>query len=130
MPMPLFSFLQPQQQQSFPPQQQNQSYAPDQQGQNLLDPGSAQLAQSDPYAMAGRQALGSAFHQAGQMVPPGAMPQAQPGMPQDADAFLQQKGVTPQALAAGLMQPQQSPWTMEASYPKPNFGGKQGVWGG
>lgn len=131
MAMPLFSFTQPQQQPAqIPPWMQQAQQGGDQyqqQGQSLLDPGSAQLAMSDPYAMAGHQALGGAFQQAGQMGPPGAMqpPPMQQGVPMDADAFLQQK-----ALAAGLMQQPQSPWTTEASYPKPNFGGKQGVWGG
>lgn len=125
MAYPLFSFIQPQQNQSFP---QNQSMQQgmdqyQQQGQNLLDPGSAQLAQANPVSMAGHQALGGAFQQAGQMGPPGGMPQQ--GVPQDMDAYLQQ-----QALATGLMQQPQNPWTIEASYPKPNFGGKQGVWGG
>lgn len=139
-----FSFTTPQQlqQQLQNPMQQQGMDQYQQQGQNLIDPGSTQLQQSDPYAMAGRQALGGAFQQAGQLGTPanqitwngprsdGSMSPdgMQQGMPMDADKMFgnQQQ----MALAQGLMQPQQSPWTMEANYPKPNFGGKQGVWGG
>lgn len=132
--MPLFSFTQPQNQNPLSQQSIQQGMDQyQQQGQNLINPGQVQLQQSDPYAMAGRQSLGGAFHRAGQMGPPGSMqqPAIPQGVPMDASAYLQQKGVTPQALAQGLMAqpPQQNPWTITPDYPAPNFGGKQGAWG-
>ena len=118
--MALFSFTNPALT-GRPEQVMAQGY--NQQRPSLLNPGQAQLEQSNPIASEGMQSLSQAFQQSQQQGTP-----AQQGMPQDADAYLAAKGITPQSLAQGLMQqPQQNWWdriTTEATYPKPFAGGR------
>lgn len=126
--MALFSFTNP----AMQPQQAPAGYQEgmnqyNQQGQNMIDPGQAQLQQSNPIAMAGQQSLGQAFQQANQ--------QGTPSQMQDMGNFSPDMmgGLTPTAdnwklgQALQAQQPKQNWWdriTTEASYPKPFAGGR------
>jgi len=117
--MPLFSFTNPAMQQQQPLGYQEGMNQYNQQGKNMIDPGQAQLQQSNPIAMAGQQSLGQAFQQANQQGTPAQM-QGMGDFNPTADNWR-----LGQALQA--QQQPQNWWdkiTTEASYPKTFAGGR------